>query len=303
MYLAKRIEHFITFVDSENMTKAAEQLHISQSALSQSIRRLEDSLGVKLIHRDKRAGKLTEFGAILYGGGSSLQQKYQEMIGEIHVLKNNKQLTLKLGCGRIWSEAFLPKIIYLFNEMYPDVKVIMQELDSKTILSKLSTKEIDIGFGALPTNEVIKQFDVECVDLVHFEYAVFTANKELLSLKSLGADDLKCFDFVYLNHGDSLLNCDYQIFGVGYNEIKIEANCINSAMSIVSLGKHVIVLPTELELLAKFHGIYRLAVNNESPKFKSGVITTATPNSKLLNNFISHAVGYFNDNGTVLNSV
>src|SRR2546427_6862223 len=58
----RQLRHFVTLARTLNYRQAAEQLHMSQPPLSQSIRRLEDSLGVQLFQRDRRGTALTEAG-------------------------------------------------------------------------------------------------------------------------------------------------------------------------------------------------------------------------------------------------
>lgn len=70
--MLRQIKYFITVVDSGSFTEAAEELYISQSAVSQQISALESELGVKLLRREKRKFELTEAGKYLYRHGQEV---------------------------------------------------------------------------------------------------------------------------------------------------------------------------------------------------------------------------------------
>jgi DNA-binding transcriptional LysR family regulator len=68
----RRLQYFLAVARERNFTRAAEQLHIAQPALSRQVRLLEDELGVELLHRTTHAFELTEAGAFLLQRGPAL---------------------------------------------------------------------------------------------------------------------------------------------------------------------------------------------------------------------------------------
>ena len=64
--LLRQMQYFVSVVNANSFTEAAEQMYISQSAISQQMRALEDELGVELIHREKRRFSLTPAGEYFY---------------------------------------------------------------------------------------------------------------------------------------------------------------------------------------------------------------------------------------------
>ena len=77
----KQLTYFITIAESKTITEAAQKLHMAQPALSQSLKALEESVGVPLINRDKRQLSLTHSGDILY-------QEAKKIVKQIEITKH-----------------------------------------------------------------------------------------------------------------------------------------------------------------------------------------------------------------------
>ena len=91
--LLKEIEYFQAVVEEKNFYKASEKCHISQSAISQQIKKLEIELGVKLLDRHNRTFSLTKEGELFYEKSLNITNDLNNLINEI----KNKHNTLNLG--------------------------------------------------------------------------------------------------------------------------------------------------------------------------------------------------------------
>lgn len=77
--LLKQIRYFLAVVDNESFTKAAEQCGVSQSAISQQVKALEDDLGVRLLNRHNRTFSLTKAGDYFYKHAAGITSEVQKL--------------------------------------------------------------------------------------------------------------------------------------------------------------------------------------------------------------------------------
>lgn len=143
----RHLRHFIQVAELLHMTAAAERLHIAQPALSQSIRALEDSLGVPLFYRRKQRLVLTEAGrAFLAESRKSLEQV--ERAQTIAKLVQRGEIgQLAIGFGKTVALGILPDVLRRFTAQYPSAELRLRELGSDDQLRGLETGELDLALG------------------------------------------------------------------------------------------------------------------------------------------------------------
>ncbi len=126
-----------------NITKASQKLYISQPAISQTIKNLEDALGCKLFIREKKGVALTHIGKRIYEKvESSLKSldRLEELVDEENgVIRGS----LTIGCGTNIARLLLAEPIAKFVKDFPEVKVYHVENLQKEMFEKLKTGEID----------------------------------------------------------------------------------------------------------------------------------------------------------------
>lgn len=145
-----------------SLSKAAEQMSISQPAVSQSLKQLEATLGVRLFTRTSRGVHLTKEGELLYSyvskgyqqietGEKKLQQMLNLDIGELHI-----------GASDMTLQFYLLPYLEKFHEKYPGVKVIVNNAPTPETIELLSREQIDFGLvsGPLPSLPGVEAFPV-----------------------------------------------------------------------------------------------------------------------------------------------
>ena len=142
---------FYTAAKYGSVTKAAEELFISQPAVSQAIRKLEEQLGGKLFDRRSRGLQLTETGG---------KQMYEIVKDALSMLKNAeirfKEIkdsvtgTLRISAANSVIMHFLMRYIKKYHEMYPNVKIILKDATTKETTEAIKANKADIGLVNLP---------------------------------------------------------------------------------------------------------------------------------------------------------
>jgi LysR family transcriptional regulator, transcription activator of glutamate synthase operon len=147
----EQIKYVLEVSKEGSITKAAERLHLSPSALSQSISQLEKELGVSIFSRSRKGTVPTLEGKKIINRGNEILSNVEKMYKELSI--NQEEKFLKIGCSPsityIVYDAFL-----LFHKEHSNVKVEIIELDQDEILNKLIHREIDLAFSPFSEEEL-----------------------------------------------------------------------------------------------------------------------------------------------------
>lgn len=144
----KDMEYVCCIAEFNNFSKAAENLFVSQSALSQSITKLEDELGLQLFRRTNKGVFLTYAGEIFLEEANKIISQTKIFKEKLETLSSCKKRTLGIGVYQFYGRYFLPKIIPEFRKTFPDVQIKIIE-DSQYNLEKiLLDDEVDLVISA-----------------------------------------------------------------------------------------------------------------------------------------------------------
>lgn len=133
-----------------SLTEAARELSISQPAVSQSLKQLEQQSGTKLFYRGGKGVKLTGEGELLY---SYVEQGYEQILmGERRLAQmNNLELgEIRIGASDMTLKYYLLPYLEQFHEKYPAIKVIVSNAPTPETLNRLKEGRIDFGVISTP---------------------------------------------------------------------------------------------------------------------------------------------------------
>ena len=121
--LFRQMKYFVAVVECNSFTEAARQCYISQSAVSQQIRALEEELGVELIHRENRRFSLTPAGEYFYNQSKGLLSEVEDIRRETIRIGQDAELQLRIGYLRCYSGQELHQAVAEFSRIYPEVAI------------------------------------------------------------------------------------------------------------------------------------------------------------------------------------
>lgn len=142
--LLKQLEYFIAVVDHHSFTKAAEECHISQSAVSQHIKNLENELGVDLMKREKRTFTLTPAGEYFYRHGKGLLKEFDGLAEETKRRGEDDELTLRIGYLKGYGAIELHEAVALFTDTYPEVTISIVSGTHEELYQYLLKGKVDV---------------------------------------------------------------------------------------------------------------------------------------------------------------
>jgi LysR family transcriptional regulator, cyn operon transcriptional activator len=145
-----QLRSFICVATVGSFTEAAEQLSLSQPALSLQIKALEQELGQQVFERRNRTIYLTEAGRILLDRGRQAMDLLEQTRQELDALAGLAHGRLRIGAGDTVCLYLFPPVVRAFRAAYPGIELHLTNRPSSEIVALLQAGEIDFGVATLP---------------------------------------------------------------------------------------------------------------------------------------------------------
>ena len=144
----RHLIYFKMLAEELHYRRAAENLFISQSALSQQIKQLEEILKISLLERTNKKVLLTDARALFYRDTVQVLNKIESAVGNLRLYKTGNTGQLTIGFVASAMESILPKLLKQFNEDCPNIRFQLDELNNKEQLEALANETLDLGLSA-----------------------------------------------------------------------------------------------------------------------------------------------------------
>ena len=187
--LLRQIEYLQAVVENGNFYLAAEQCNVSQSAISQQIKKLEDELGVKLLERHNRTFTLTPAGEHFYRKSLIISGELKQLVRETKKIAANDNAVLRIGYYKGYHGNELSEAVALFSEKYPSVDIKITVGSHEELYHAMENDTIDLAindqrraFSDAYNNEILAESKI---------YIELSAKNPLSRLSTLETDDLK----------------------------------------------------------------------------------------------------------------
>ena len=187
--MLRQIQHFQTIVQENSFTEAAEICHISQSGISQSIKSLEDEIGVKLITRKNRSFELTPAGEHFYKKSLVITADLEQLCRETVRIDRKDAAELHLGVLSTYSGDEFNRAIAAFSEKYPAVDLSVISGNHEDLYDALR-----FGKADLILNDQRRAFSGEYENLILTEttcYVEMATHSPLAKRSSVSVEELK----------------------------------------------------------------------------------------------------------------
>lgn len=146
------LKYFLTIAQEENITKAAEILHMSQPPLSREMQNLEKELGVKLFERTNRKVILTNEGALLRQRTEEILELVEKTKADVRSETENISGEIYIGSGETEGIRTLAKVIYTVREKYPAIHFHLYSGHAEDVSDRLDRGLLDFGICIEPAN-------------------------------------------------------------------------------------------------------------------------------------------------------
>ncbi|EUJ37429.1 transcriptional activator of the glutamate synthase operon [Brochothrix thermosphacta DSM 20171 = FSL F6-1036] len=142
----RQLLYFVEVAKHEHMTKASEQLHVAQSAISRQITNLEDELGVELFNRMGRNLHLSKIGNLYLSQVKIALNELKKAENIVSEYANPEIGTVKIGFPTSLATNLLPTLISSFREKYPNINYEFVEGSNKELNENLLSGNLDLTF-------------------------------------------------------------------------------------------------------------------------------------------------------------
>lgn len=146
------LKYFLMVAREENITKAANLLHVTQPTLSRQLMQLEDELGVKLFHRSRHHIILTEEGMLLRRRAQEIVALSEKTKDDLCHQKDQLAGKISVGSGELQSSQFLAELIALFQTENPSVQFEIYSGNSDNIKERIERGILDVGLLQEPVD-------------------------------------------------------------------------------------------------------------------------------------------------------
>lgn len=185
----RQIEYLQAVIENGNFYLAAEQCHVSQSAISQQIKKLEYELGVKLLERHNRTFSLTPAGEHFYRKSLVIMWDLNQLVRETRKIADKDKATIRIGYYKDYHGNELSEAIASFSEKYPSVDVQIMVGSHEELYHAMENNEVDIAL-----NDQRRAFSDAYNNMVLAEsriYIEISSKNPLSKLKQLEVSELK----------------------------------------------------------------------------------------------------------------
>ena len=136
---------YLRVVETQNLSRTADEFGISQPAVTKQIQSLEDIYGVLLLERSGRKLKPTEAGEALYQCAREVIKAVEKTERTMEEMAESRKGSLYLGASTIPGQYILPYLIKIYKDKYTSVSISMDIADTEKIFNKVAERELDLG--------------------------------------------------------------------------------------------------------------------------------------------------------------
>ncbi len=262
----KHLSYFVDISKRESFTKAADDIYVSQSALSKSVKSLEQELNVTLIDRTSKSFNLTEEGRILYVEGEKLLQYIDERQDEIIEKIHRSRRRLRIGVPPVISTVYFSQLLFRFIKQYPNIELEISEVGANIVQDQINAGNIDIGVVILPiintdNYHIIPAMSSDNALIVNKDHPL--ASRDEVDFKELEHEDFLILDRTYMLHDRIIKNCEIAGF---YPHITTESSQWDFLAEMVAYNQGISILP--VPIMKRFYSSDRIKmIRLKEPEF------------------------------------
>lgn len=198
----RQLQYFVHVARMQHVTKAAEELHVAQSAVSRQIHRLEEELGVRLFMQRGRNVQLTPVGQLFLRRAESVLADLDRAVAEIHEFLDPEVGEIRLGFPHSLGIQLVPQVVAAFRKLHPNVKFKFRQGMFHSLIKDVVEAEVDLAFIS-PYPDKSEHVTGEII-LTEELFAILPTNHRLAMEDSIKLSELKDDNFVLFGQGYSL---------------------------------------------------------------------------------------------------
>lgn len=259
----RHLRYFCAVAELEHFHKAAERLCITQPALSNQIKQLENELSTKLFYRVGRGVRLSESGEIVLSTAKKILNEVTHLQQTVNELESGSRGSLNVGVLQSINTLFCRQLVTAFDKLHPNINLNLLELANKDIEAGLIQGNLDVGIGFILNKNYNPGLNFELLFKEDWKLITSQKNAEFSSgILNSSSHPLKMVLFPHGFETRAIVE-NY----ISSNQIKTnnitELNKISLILDLVENGNSFSILP---ELFAKIHTNGQIRMHDLVPK-------------------------------------
>lgn len=254
----KQIRYFQSVIRNNSFSKAAEECHISQSAISQQIQALERELGFLLLQRANRKFTLTAAGEHFYRKSLVLISDFERLCAESAKIAHSGKATLRVACLRSYGGQEFHQALGCFSEKYPDVSVQIAYGSHEELYDLLRSDRVDV---AMSDQRRAFSSEYENMILVELPCQVETAARDpIVQLPFITPSELRNTPCILVSSKEQQdTEQEYYANIIGFQSEFLFVESMDEARAAVVSGQGI--LPIEGGSAERVHGVARVPLH------------------------------------------
>lgn len=239
-----QLQYVLAVAEHKNFTLAAEKCFVTQPTLSMQIQKVEEELKIQIFDRSKKPIQLTEIGQKIVNQAKNIVNEADRMQDIVEQQKGFIGGEFRLGIIPTIMPTLLPMFLNNFIKKYPKVKLIIEELNTDEIISKLKNGHLDAAIAATPLmEEKLKEI------VLYFEpfVAYIPTGHQNSSKKEIEVADLDLDEVLLLQDGhcfrDGILNLCKNVSKNGFSHFQLESGSFETLIKLADEGLGITLLP------------------------------------------------------------
>jgi DNA-binding transcriptional LysR family regulator len=285
----KNLKSFVAVAEQLSFIRAARLLHLSQSALTEQIKKLEVDLGVPLLLRDRRSVKLTAAGIVFLAEARATLARAEQAVERVQKAARGEVGRLRIGFVSSAALEIVPGIVVAFRSQFPAVSLDLTNLRTSSQVKALLSESIDVGFVRLPLSH-----DQLTIRVIHREPLVVVlphghplANEAQIRLVQLQNEQFVAYARRWApGFYDAVIQmCTREGFSP---EIVQETGEMYTAIALVGAGVGIAILPRSV-VLAQSRNVLMKPLPSSLGLSEIAIAVRRFNNSPLIGSFIRAA--------------
>ncbi|WP_350558306.1 transcriptional regulator CynR [Psychrobacter sp. CAL346-MNA-CIBAN-0220] len=243
--ILRHIKYFLAVAKHQSFTRAAASLYVSQPALSQQIKQLEETLGTTLFDRSGRNVKLTDAGEVYARYAHRALQDLEEGRRALHDVQNLSRGALRVAITPTFTTYLIGPLIKEFHNCYPNITLSVQEMSQEQMEKQLLDDDFDVGIAFAE----VQSADIETQTLLIETLALVVNNnhplaqQQAIDLQTLNTQSLVLLSHEFVTREQIERYCrqhDIQ------PKVLMEANSLSAVIEIVRHTQLSTLLPSNI---------------------------------------------------------
>jgi LysR family hydrogen peroxide-inducible transcriptional activator len=239
-----QLQYVLAVAEHKNFTLAAEKCFVTQPTLSMQIQKIEEELNILIFDRSKKPIQLTDIGQKIVEQAKNIVNEAGKIKDIVEFQKGFIGGEFRIGIIPTIMPTLLPMFLNNFIKKYPKIKLIIEEMNTTEIITKLKNGHLDAAIAATPLeDEKIKE-----IVLYYEPFVAYVPENNAISQKTeIEISDLNLDEILLLQDGhcfrDGILNLCKNKGLIGKNSFQLESGSFETLLKLADEGLGTTLLP------------------------------------------------------------